>query len=58
MDLGHMDSLLSDLEHHPQQVQLHHAELESAIAWLMDEVYQVAKSGKNEKRKMQLGAIA
>ncbi len=52
-----MDKLLSDLEHHPQQVQLHHAELESGISWLMDEIHRLAQTSEDDGRKMQLVAI-
>ncbi|MHC4696555.1 MAG: hypothetical protein ACYTFA_07430 [Planctomycetota bacterium] len=47
-------ALLSDLEQSPQRVQLHHAGLESMVAWCMDEIYRLAKSGKHKERKMEL----
>ena len=46
--------LLADLEQTPRRVQLHHADLESLIAWCMDEIYELAKSGEDKERKMQL----
>ncbi len=52
-----MDKLLSDLEHHPQQVQLHHSELEAGISWLMDEIHRLAQAGEDDGCKMQLVAI-
>ena len=57
MDLGRMKGLLSDLDRHPERVQLHHGELESGILWLMDEIHRLAKTGEDDDRKMQLVAI-
>ena len=47
-------ALLADLEQTPRRVQLHHADLESLIAWCMDEIYELAKSGEDKDAKMQL----
>ena len=42
MDLTHFQELITDLEYHPDKVQLHHLELEKFISWSMDEVYILA----------------
>ncbi len=50
-------ALLTDLEQSPRRVQLHHAELESMIAWCMDQIFRLAKSGEHKERKMELVAL-
>ncbi len=50
-------ALLTDLEQTPRRVQFHHADLESLIAWCMDEVFELAKSDENRERKMELVAL-
>ena len=57
MNLTDAKTLLDALEESPQHVQLHHGELESLIAECMDEVYELAKSGADNDRKMQLVGI-
>ncbi len=57
VNFGHCKALLADLERHPGRVQLHYAELESAISWLMDEIHRLAQAGEDDGRKMQLVAI-
>ena len=47
-------ALLRDLEQTPRRVQLHHADLESLIAWCMEEIFELAKSGEDKDLKMQL----
>ncbi len=47
-------ALLTDLEQTPRRVQLHHADLESLIAWCMDEIFELAKTDGDKDRKMQL----
>ncbi len=46
--------LLADLEQTPRRVQLHHADLESLIAWCMDEIFELAKTDGDKERKMEL----
>ena len=38
-------ALLTDLEQTPRRVQLHHADLESLIAWCMNEIFELARTG-------------
>ncbi len=49
--------LLADLGQSPRRVQLHHGDLESMIAWCMDEIFELAKSGEDKERKMELVAL-
>ena len=57
MDLTRFQELITDLESHPDRVQLHHLELEKFITWSMDEVYRLSKSGENNNIKMQITAL-
>ncbi len=50
-------ALLTDLEQTPRRVQLHHADLESLIAWCVDEIFELAKTGEDKERKMELVAL-
>ncbi len=50
-------ALIADLERCPRRVQLHHAELKSLIARCMDEIFELAKSGEEKERKMELVAL-
>ena len=50
-------ALLRDLEQTPRRVQLHHADLESLIAWCMDEIFELAKTGEDKEREMELVAL-
>ena len=54
MNLANAKTLLDSLEDSPESVQLHFAELERLIASCMDEVYELAKSGADNDRKMEL----
>ena len=56
-DTADCKALLADLEQSPRRVQLHHGELEAMIAWCMDEIYRLAKSGTSKERKMELVAL-
>ena len=49
-----MINSLADLEQTPRRVQLYHADLESLIAWCMDEIFELAKTDEFRERKMQL----
>lgn len=49
--------LLTDLEQSPTAVQLHHADLESVIGWCKDEIYEPAKTGEDQQRKMEGVAV-
>ena len=50
-------ALLGDLEQSPRRVQLHHADLESLIAWCMDEIFELAKPSEDKERKRELAAL-
>ncbi len=53
-DTADYRSLLTDLEQTPRRVLLHHADLESLIAWCMDEIFELAKTDGDRERKMEL----
>ena len=57
MDLSYYETLITDLESHPDRVQLHHLELEKFITEAMDRVYRLSKSGENDDLKMQITAL-
>ncbi len=57
VNITECQALLADLEQTPRRVQLHHAELEPRIAWCMDEIFELAKSGQDKERKMELVAL-
>ena len=57
MNVSDAESLLTELERQPERAQLHHGEIEGIIAFCMDEVHELAKTGADDKRKMRLVAI-
>jgi len=57
MHVESAEQLLSRLSNDSNMVQLHYRELESLIAWCMDEVYRLAKSGEDDDLKMRLVAL-
>ncbi|MHC4698515.1 MAG: hypothetical protein ACYTFA_17415 [Planctomycetota bacterium] len=57
MNTTEFKALLTDLEQSPRRVQLHHGELETMIAWCMDEIFWLAKSGEHKERKMELVSL-
>ena len=57
MDVTHAETLLADLEGHPDRVQLHHGGFEQLIQECMGEVYELAKTGDDDACKMRLVAI-
>ena len=57
MNFTNAKTLLASLEESPQNVQLHHGELEQLIATCMDEIFGLATSGVDNDRKMELVGI-
>ncbi len=49
--------LIETLEADPVKVTAYYIELEQFIAWCMDDVYRLAKSGEDDERKMKLVAL-
>ena len=56
-DTADCRSLLADLEQSPRRIQLHHADRVTMIAWCMDEIFELAKSGEDKERKVELVAL-
>ena len=54
MEIARTQELLRDLERAPERVQLYRSDLERCIAWCMDAIYEVAKRGDDDDRKMQM----
>ena len=54
VNLSNAKSLLDDLERHPRRIELFTADLEAFILWTMDAVFELAKRGDNDSRKMRL----
>ncbi len=57
MDLQHCQALIDTLEADPGKTPLFYLHLENAIAWCMDEIYRLAKSGEHPDEKMKLVAL-
>ncbi len=49
--------LVDTLERDPSAVPAYFMYLESAIKWLMDEIFALAKSGEDDDEKMKLVAL-
>ncbi len=57
MDLTRSQHLIETLEADPVKVRAYYLHLENVIAWCMDEIHRLAKSGEDEKHKMRLVAL-
>ena len=54
MDIPAAKSLISNLKRHPRRIELFTADLEAFILWTMDVVYELAKRGDDDARKMRM----
>ena len=54
MDRSTAKVLISGLERHPRRIELFAADLEAFILRTMDAVFELAKSGDDDERKMRM----
>ncbi len=57
MDLSRAQHLIETLEADPGKLPAYYLHLENVIAWCMDEIFRLAKSGEDDERKMKLVAL-
>ncbi len=57
MDLIRAQRLIETLEADPAKLPAFYIDLEQFIAWCMDEIFRLAKSGEDDERKMRLVAL-
>ena len=54
VNLSDYTKLIRSLETNPRRLQAHYGELESGIAWCMDEVFRLATTGEDDARKTRI----
>ncbi len=57
MDLARSQRLIETLEADPAKVPAYYLHLENVIAWCMDEIFRLAKSGEDGEHKIKLVAL-
>ena len=57
MDLPCSEALVGQLERSPERVPLYFGNLETMIATLMEDIYQLSQTGADNDRKMRLVAL-
>ncbi len=57
MDLTRSQRLIETLEADPGKLPAFYIDLEQLVAWCMDEIHRLAKSGEDDEPKMKLVAL-